>query len=122
MGKIVTAIILLALLAGCSGTPVKLRTETVEVFKPILYCPAPNWEGLDSPEPLTIEGINENTPPGEVVKRFKATVKQLQDYAERLERALEKYDTTNEAYDELKQQFLLQQKLDGFTEEKTDVE
>lgn len=106
------------LLAGCQSAPVKLRTETVEVFKPILYCPAPNWEGIDRPIPLAIDGITPDMSAGEVAKRYKASIIQLQDYADRLEKSLEKYDSTSEAYEELKEQFLQQRQIDGFTEEK----
>ena len=117
MARVILAMFAVLLMAGCaSNPPVKLRTETVEVFKPILYCPAPNWEGLDAPDPLAIEPITDETSDGEVAKRYKATVKQLQDYTERLEEALKKYDSTSEAYEELEKQFLEEKERGGFSE------
>lgn len=120
MAKRITALLIVLLLAGCGSSPVKLRTETVEVFKPILYCPAPNWNELDRPEPLAIDMITPDMEPGEVAKRYKATIIQLQDYADRLQRALEKYDSTNEAYKELRKQFIEDRGKDGFTTEDGD--
>lgn len=117
MAKTVTALLLAFFLVGCQTAPVKLRTETVEVFKPVLYCPAPNYEGLDRPDPLAIESITPNMEPGEVAKRYKAAIRQLQDYADRLERSLQKYDSTSEAYDELREQFMNQRARDGFGEQ-----
>lgn len=108
-------IIAVLFLSGCSSAPVKLRTETVEVFRPILYCPAPNWDELGRPR-LLVEKITPNMPAGEVAKHYKATVKQLEDYANRLERALQQYDSTNAAYEELRQQFLKERSMDGFTQ------
>jgi len=113
MAKAIIIALLTVGLIGCGTAPVKLRTEVQEVFKPILYCPAPNWEGLARPE-LAIDGIAPSASPGEVAKRYKATVRQLEDYADRLEKALDKYDTTNEAYDELRKQFMEQRAKDGF--------
>lgn len=122
MAKTITALLLVLLLAGCASGPVKLRTETVEVFKPILYCPAPNWDGLDRPNPLAIEEINPSMSAGEVVKRYKASIKQLQDYADRLEKSLQKYDSTNQAYEELRKQFLEQRARDGFPGEEVELD
>ena len=109
-------ILLLALsLVACGVAPVKLRTEVQEVYKPILHCPAPDWNELVRPE-LALEGLTSDMPAGEVVKRYKATVRQLQDYANRLEEALERYDATNDAYEELREQFTRQRELDGIAD------
>lgn len=116
MEKIIPALFLSIFLIGCGSNPVKLRTEVVEVHKPILYCPAPNWEEIKRPEVLPIDSITPGTPDGEVVKRYKATVKQLQDYSTRLERSLQQYDSTNAAYNELRKEFLKEKELDGFKE------
>lgn len=102
-------------LVGCGH--VRLKTETVEVYKPILYCPAPNWDELARP----VLAIDTMTPRqrkdlGEVAKHYKATVKQLIDYSYRLERELEQYDKTNEAYAKLKDEFMKAKVKDGFTE------
>lgn len=117
MAKATITILLALLLVGCGSAPVKLRTETVEVFKPILYCPAPKWNELDRPE-LAIHQLttDQAQSPGEVAKHYKATVRQLEDYANRLERALQQYDSTNAAYEELRQQFLKERSMDGFTQ------
>lgn len=121
MVKIIPLALILFLI-GCSQQPVKLRTETVEVYKPILYCPAPDWTGLDRPSPLAIDSITKNTSGGEVVKRYKATIKQLQDYTDRLEERLKQYDRTSKSYEELKKQFIREKELDGFTVENTPSE
>lgn len=116
MEKIIV-VVFAAFLTGCFGSvPVKTRTEVVEVHKPILYCPAPNWIEIQRPNSLAIDSITPNMSDGEVVKRYKATVKQLQDYAERLELSLERYDSTNAAYEELRKEFLKEKELDGFKE------
>lgn len=92
-------------LTACGGgAAVKLRTETVEVKRPVLYCPAPNYEELDRPAALPIDSINANTPVGEVAVRYKATVLMLQQYIERLELTLEKYNDTSQALDGLQQE------------------
>jgi len=109
MARNTLTVLFVLFLFGCSATPVKLRTEVQEVYRPVLYCPAPNWDELARPE-LTIYQISDDASPGEVAKRYKATVKQLQDYATRLEQTLKQYDTTNEAYDELRDQLINQQK------------
>jgi hypothetical protein len=95
------------MVTGCST--IKWKTEVVEKKVPILFCPKPNWDNIDQPSILAIDSITEQSPPGEVVKRYKATVIQLRDYAQRLEFALKQYEYTNEAYDTLKQEFIDQQ-------------
>ena len=105
MVKLVTISFFALILVGCGSQPVKLKTEVQYVNRPILYCPAPNWQELDRPD-LAIEGITSDMSPGDVAKRYKATVKQLMDHARRLETTLRRYDKTSEAYDELREQFL----------------
>lgn len=91
-------------LVGCGGGGVKLRTETVEVVRPVLYCPAPDYEALDRPASLAIDSITTNMSPGEVAIRYKATVRQLQDYIQRLETTLDQYEDTSGALDELREE------------------
>jgi hypothetical protein len=98
----IAAAFLVLLLAGCGSNPVKLRTETIEVVRPILYCPAPNYEELKRPDALPIDMITSETPDGEVAVRYKATVKMLQQYIDRLELTLKQYDDTNSALDDLR--------------------
>ena len=102
-------------LSGCAlfEPRVKLRTETVEVLRPILYCPAPNWEELQSPE-LAITQITQETSDGEVAKRYKATVEQQRNHINLLLKTLEKYDTTNAAYQELEEEFKKQLEMGNF--------
>lgn len=87
--------------------------EYVEVPKPILYCPRPNWKEIDPPEVLAIEGITVDSSPGEVAKRYKATIIQLRDYNKRLNKSLQKYDETHKAYEQLRQEFLRERLRDG---------
>jgi len=104
MVKIISVSILVTLLAGCGANPVKLRTETVEVVRPVLYCPAPNYNELARPDSLPIDSITPDMKDGEVAIRYKATVKMLQQYIQRLELGLEQYDDTSSALEELRLQ------------------
>lgn len=112
MKKVVLTLLIFLSLSGCSS--LKSKQEVIEVHRPILYCPAPNWEGVGRPDALATDGITEDMSAGEVVKRYKATVIQLQDYSNRLEKSLQQYDSTHEAYEQLRKQFLEEQKQDGF--------
>lgn len=96
------------LFAGCGSVEVKTRTETVEVVRPILYCPAVDAEQAARPEVLPIESITADMPPGEVAIRYKATVKQLIDYSNRLELLLQEYSKFSKSYDELKDELNLE--------------
>ena len=97
------------LMTGCSlfNPPVKLRTETVDVLKPILYCPAPAWDELEVPS-LATDFITDDMEAGEVAQRYRAAIIQLQGHIELLQTTLEQYDTTNEAYKEVEAEFLKQ--------------
>lgn len=100
MVRVIAVALLASVLVGCGGVQ-KLRTETVEVVRPVLYCPAPNYEELARPEVLPIQSITPNMPAGEVALRYKATVRALQDYIQRLELSLEQYDDTSTALEAL---------------------
>lgn len=111
--KILFVSIITIILSSCSifgKQPV--RTETQNVNKPILYCPAPVTP--DQPN-LAIYTISESDSDGMVVKKYKATVQQLRDYADQLEKQLQKYDQTSDAYKQLREQFKQQREQDGFT-------
>ena len=97
------------LLLGCGAAPVKLRTETVEVVKPILYCPAPEYEALGRPPTLPIDQITATTPQGEVAVLYKASMRALLDYIDRLEQSLAQYEEFNKSYDELVEELDLPQ-------------
>lgn len=101
------AIPLILLLAGCA-TAVKTRTETVEISRPVLYCPAVDLTELGRPTALPIADINPNMQAGEIAIRYKATVRQLLDYIERMELTLEEYGKFNKSYDELRQELELE--------------
>lgn len=88
-------------IAACGMAPVKTRTETVTVDRPILYCPLPNYEALQRPQSLQIDVITDDTPHGEVAIAYKASVKQLLDYIDRLELTLSEYERFNKSYEEL---------------------
>jgi len=102
------AIILAILLSGCSTPPVKLRTETVEVVKPILYCPAPDVEVLGRPSTLAIDQITASTSQGEIAVLYKASMKQLIDYIDRMEQTIAQYAEFNKSYEELIKELELQ--------------
>ena len=109
MGKEIIIICLtLGFLGGCSELPVKVKTEIVEVNKPILYCPAVNKEELSRPDSLPIDNITNKTPGGEVAVLYKATVHTLIDYVNRLELILDQYEKFNKSYDELTQELKLE--------------
>ena len=95
-------------LFGCAQQPVKIRTETVEVVKPILFCPAVDFTEIGRPETLPIDGITSETSQGEIAVRYKATLKQLLDYINRLELTLGEYATFNKSYEELIQELELE--------------
>lgn len=105
----VRALIIIAAIALTGCETVKLRTETVEVVRPVLYCPAPDYEALDRPASLAIDDITPTMPAGEIAIRYKATVLQLQGYVQRLERTLDQYEDTSGALDELRQELEKQQ-------------
>lgn len=91
-------IISIILISGCAT---QQTVEFVEVAKPILTCPPP--PGLERPDLAlsTIQPGNTSTP-GEVVKRYKATIIQLQKYAEELEIIVERYEEVSKNYAEAK--------------------
>ena len=96
-------IVLTLALAGCS-TAIKTRTDTVEVTKPILYCPAVDLSELGRPEALPIQGIHPDMTAGEIAIRYKASMKILLDYIQRLELTLEEYGKFNKSYEELERE------------------
>jgi hypothetical protein len=111
MVRLVSMCVLIALLSGCKLFPV--RVEVIEVYRPVLYCPAPNWEELHRPDPLAIDAITNDTTDGEVALRYRATIIQLMGYSKRLEKALERYDHTSAAYEDLRKEFVEQRKREG---------
>ncbi len=100
--KWLAPVLILGFLIGCSSPPKIIREiETVEVERPILYCPAVDTEQLARPGALPIDTITKDTPYGEVSILYKATVKTLIDYTKRLELILQEYETYNKSYEDL---------------------
>jgi hypothetical protein len=97
------------MLVGCGSD--RIKTEVQEVLVPIVYCPAPPV--IERPT-LSIHKMNarQTNHPGEVVKHYKATVKELQGYSIQLERVIEQYGETSKSYEEIKQELLLKLKQD----------
>lgn len=117
MVKVLATLIFAFSLTGCALFQPRIQTEVVEVSKPILYCPAPNWEGIDRPDPLAYQLITDEMSEGDVAKLYKASVVQLLGYSKRLEKSLQRYDETNAAYEELRKQFLEQTDKDRLSVE-----
>lgn len=87
-------------LIGCTET-VKIKSDTQEVFVPIIYCPEP--PDVKRPAlPILNMTPEQEKQPGEVAKSYKATVKALQGYAVELEKVMRQYRESNTSYDELK--------------------
>lgn len=93
--KIGILIILFVLLFGCA----EKRLDIQEVKVPILYCPKPSV--IERPS-LSIVTITEDDTAGEVAKKYKATIKVLQDYSIRLEEVVKSYNDVNMSYEELR--------------------
>jgi len=91
------ALILSLLLAGCGTTQPIERTTTVEVKVPV---PTPIPAPPDSVRPeLMIYQLTDadNKNPGKVVQYYKASIKQLQGYAEQLETVIDGYRKASQA-------------------------
>ena len=108
MKNVIVMTLLMVGLTGCSWFKCGVKTEIQTVETPILYCPAPKYQPL--PETLPVDAIDDKTTDGEVVVRYKATVKLLKDHSKQLEMILDQYKTTNMTYEQLRQQILNEQK------------
>lgn len=87
-------------LFGCADT-VRIKSDTQEVFVPIIYCPEP--PEIKRPAlPIHNMTPEQEKQPGEVAKNYKATVKALQGYSVELEKVMRQYRESNTSYDELK--------------------
>lgn len=94
------------MLSGCFGyNIVKIKTEVQQESVPILYCPKPDIPERPSlpiqhmtPEQLALDG--------EIAKHYKATVKVLQSHVIVLEKELDSYNITNDAYEKLKSEII----------------
>lgn len=102
MARVILIALLIIILVGCGSNPVKTETEVQRVEVPILYCPAP--EDVQRPQ-LAIETITEDDTDGEIAKKYKATIKQLQSYSKQLEAQLDEYNNTNQSYEQLRERF-----------------
>jgi hypothetical protein len=97
MVKVIISAFLLVGVVGCSSWA---PTTVVEKAVPILVCPPPS---IAERPVLHIESITETTSDGEVVKLYRATIKQLQSYSEDLLQNLLQYKSTSEEYERLRQ-------------------
>jgi hypothetical protein len=79
----------------------KVDCQTKEVYKEILYCPAPP-EITRPALPIHNMTPEQEAVDGEVAKNWKATVKILQGYALELETIVETQKEINKAYEEKK--------------------
>ena len=98
-----TVALLSVLLVGCGDRLTKVDCQTKEVYKEVMYCPAPP----DTTRPIL--PIHAMTPEkeavdGEVVKNWKATVKVLQGYIIELETIIEAQREINRVYEEKKKE------------------
>jgi len=86
------------LLVGCGADPIKFTTDVKETLVPVLYSPKPPV--IKQPKlpihQMTEAQVKED---GVVVKYYKATVKVLMGYSEELQKALDKYNMINKAYE-----------------------
>lgn len=100
MVKIISSIVIVILLSGCS-TLMPTKTEIKEVKTPVLVCPEP--PAISKPN-LLIDQLTEEdkNDPGKVAQFYKGTVKQLTEYVKELEAIIEQYDKTSKKYDELR--------------------
>lgn len=120
MGRIITAtLILLAtfVLMSCGGTRTITETEIKRVDQPVLFCPKP--PKTERPE-LAIHDKNMSIPDGKtwkslppeqkykIVKAYKATIKELIDYSERLESVIGDYSDVSEDLDSVNQMMKFQ--------------
>ena len=98
MVKRLIAAYVVILLAGCSTIKDDNSAPVVQKV-PVVYCPAPlPFERPVLPiEDDTIEAAN----PGEIAKKYKATVKTLQGYIKELEMQLENYKNVNKEYESM---------------------
>lgn len=70
---------------ACSSAP---KIEVKEVYKPVFYCPAPPV--VKKPQ-LALNTIKDSDSAGDVVVKYKASIRALIDYSESLELIIENY-------------------------------
>ena len=86
----VKVILISLFLVGCTTVP-KIETKTVLV--PTLFCPAPPENTKPN---LPIYSISSRDDIGDVVVKYKATVRSLIDYSNRQESIIRMYKTLSE--------------------------
>lgn len=99
INKIISALVAIGILTGCSTTPrqIDLTTKTVPQSVPILYCPAP----LQIARPdLPIETMlsADAAIDGKVVENYAATITTLEGYVIQLETELTQYQKDHDQY------------------------
>lgn len=95
----ILALALVLTLSGCGLFKQEVRVETIIVKVPVIV-PVPAPKEIDRPE-LMIEQLTDadKKEPGKVEQFYRATVKQLQGYAEELEAIVEGYRILSEKKD-----------------------
>lgn len=95
----------LLFVGGCSffSQPIRIQTEVQETLVPVMFCPSPQKHVRPV---LAISELTHSQllNPGEVAKHYQATIEQLIGYARELELELDKYNSDNTAYNDLKKQ------------------
>jgi len=102
MKKIIIALLVSGVLAGCATTQgIKLTTQTVPQAVPILYCPAP--PALTRPT-LPIQHLSDAdmNNDGLLAKAFAESVEALIGYSEQLEDITGQYKNVSDSYATLK--------------------
>nr|DAF17640.1 MAG TPA: TRAF PROTEIN, TRAO PROTEIN, TRAN ADHESION, BACTERIAL SECRETION.5A [Caudoviricetes sp.] len=67
----------------------KVKTQTVIVNKPVIYCPAPK---IPAKPKLAIQSISPQSPNSDVLRAYGQSVEQLINYSNTLRRNLKSYE------------------------------
>lgn len=100
MGRLILIVILAATTIGCTDS-VRIRSEVQETMVPVFFCPAPTPH-IRPVLAITTMTNAQKSNPGEIAKHYRVTIEQLLGYSKELELELEKYDSSNTAYEDLR--------------------
>lgn len=91
-------------LNGCSLFQERVEFEFVEVWYPMLVCPAPPV--VERPD-LYISKLTEmdRTDYGKIAQYYEVTLEQLITYIDSLELVIDSYDKTSKEYEKIKEDF-----------------
>ena len=99
MGRVIVIAAVLAFLTGCASTSTVPKIETQFVHVPVLYSPIPPV--VERPK-LMIDTLTPQSDAGDVALAYRATVKQLIQYAEILELIISKYGAVSAEFEALR--------------------